>query len=479
MTQPRIRSELPIHHYSMDWDGFFDKVPVPDVFEQTAYRASPERIRELQNERFMVLVEKAWSNDFYRERWGAAGLVPGDISSLDDIVKLPLFSSEDIKNDQAANPPFGSMYGGALDNLKRMPMKLQTSGGTTGKARPTLYGPVEWELNGITAARALYVQGVRPGDVIQIPSTCSLANLGWCIYKGCHDYLGVLPLTTGSGVVTSSRRQLEMAFDWGTNLWVSFPEYLTQLAKVSRDELNRDVRELNTKLIASYLGPDLDNTLRKQLEDLWGCPVYDNYGTNELGQAAFECRCQNGLHLMEDCIYFEVVDPETNLPVPDGTAGNLVATILNRHLPPMIRYNLRDLTRIVSSARCECGSSFRRMDKMLGRSDDMIKLRGVNIYPMACLSAVKSDPRTTGEWVCIVERSSDGNVLRDSMTVKIEVAASATDVTGLQDHLSSRLKSDLGVKVDVLLVKEGDLAEEANLGREGKPRRLIDRRFKK
>lgn len=479
MFEDSMKSDLPIYHYSMDWEGFFKKMPVPDVFERTVYKWTPDRIRALQNERFMELMQKGWENDFYRNRWTEAGIEPGDIQSIDDIVKLPPFSSEDIKNDHAAYPPFGSINGKALGNLKNFPMKLQTSGGTTGKARPTLYGPVEWELNGITAARALYIDGARPGDVAQIPSTNSLANLGWCIYKGCHDYLGVLALTTGSGVVTSSRRQLEMAFDWGTNIWVSFPEYLTQLAKVCRDELKRDVRELNTKLIGSYLGPDLDNSLRKQLEELWGCPVYDNYGTNELGQGAFECKYQDGLHLMEDHIYFEVVDIETNEPVAEGETGNLVATILNRHFPPMIRYNLRDLVRIISSQRCKCGSHFRRMDKLLGRSDDMIKLRGVNIYPMGCLSAVKSDPRTTGEWVCVVDRSSSGGVLRDDMVVKVEVQASATSLDGLKEHLALRLKADLGVKVDVELVAEGGLAEEANLGREGKPRRLIDKRFKK
>ena len=116
-------------------------------------------------------------------------------------------------------------------------------------------------MNGLTQARAMYIQGVRPGDVVQIPATCSLANLGWCVYKGCHDYLGVLPVTTGSGIVTSSRRQLETAFDWGTNVWCSFPEYLTQLARVCREELKRDIRELKTKSIHSFLGPDTDNSL--------------------------------------------------------------------------------------------------------------------------------------------------------------------------------------------------------------------------
>jgi phenylacetate-CoA ligase len=182
---------------------------------------------------------------------------------------------------------------------------------------------------------------------------------------------------------------------------------------------------------------------------------------------------------MEDCIYLEIEDVETGKPVEQGATGNMVVTILHRDLPPVIRYNVRDLARIVSSDRCECGSCFRRMDKFLGRSDDMVKLRGVNIYPMACLPAIKSDPRTTGEWICVVDRFEKSGVLRDEMTVQTEVQRSAANVDGLKEHLEKRLQGDLGVKVAVELVAEGSLAEVANLGREGKPKRLLDRRFAK
>jgi phenylacetate-CoA ligase len=325
-------------------------------------------------------------------------------------------------------------------------------------------------------ARALYIQGGRPGDVCQIPATCSLANLGWCIYVACHSYLGILPLTTGSGVVTASRRQVEIAQDFGTNLWLSFPEYMTQLAKVYRDEFGKDVRDLRTRLITSFLGPDTENTLRNQVEQLWGCDVYDNYGTHEIGLGAFECKEKDGLHFMEDTLFFEIVDTESGNPVPDGEAGNLVVTVLHRKIPPVIRFNLRDLCRIKYTAQCGCGSHFRRMDKFLGRSDDMVKLRGVNVYPMGCLPAIKSDPRTTGEWVCVVERFERDSVIRDEMTVRVEVSKTADTRDGLKETLEKRLQNDLSVKVAVELVSEGELAEIANLGREGKPRRLVDRR---
>jgi phenylacetate-CoA ligase len=478
MEVSAVQSKLPIHQNSIDWDKLFAKFPVPDVFEKTVYKWPRERIRSLQNERFLEAVARGWQNEFYRHRWQAAGLEPGDIRSIDEARNIPTFNSDDIKDDQQQNPPFGLIHGQGLGMLSRHPLKLHTSGGTTGKPRPTLYGPIDWEMNAITEARGLYIQGARPGDVMQIPSTCSLANLGWCCYKACHDYLGVMPLTTGSGVVTSSRRQLEIAFAWGTNLWLSFPEYLTQLAKVCKDELKRDVRELKTKFISCFLGPDLDNSLRQQLEEMWGCPVYDNYGTHEMALGGFECQHKSGLHFMEDCSYFEVVDTETGLPVPLGETGNLVVTILHRNVPPMIRFNVRDLARIISEDTCACGSSFRRMDKFLGRSDDMVKLRGVNLYPMACLPAINSDNRTTGQWICVVDRHERGGVLRDEMIVKIEVRRDAGSIEGLSEMLAKRLQADLGVKVPVELVEEGSLAELANIGREGKARRLLDRRFK-
>lgn len=470
------KSRLPLYREAINWDEYVKEYPVPDVWAENTFLWPADKIRRLQNERFLRIVEHAWKNGFYRRRWASVGLEPGDIKSIDDITKLPMFNSDDIKDDQLIHPPFGEIQGVTADQFKEIPLKIHTSGGTTGTPRPTLFGPIEWEINANSCARGLYLVGGRPGDIIQIPSTCSLANVGWAYYKACHDYLGILPLTTGSGVVTPSRRQLEIAYQWGTNIWMSFPEYLMQLARISKDELKRDVRELNTKLIVTFLGPDLDGSLRAELEEIWGCPVCDLYGTHEMGLGAFEGPERNGLYLHEDLMYFEVTDVETGELLPTGETGNLVVTLFHRRIPPLIRFNLRDLARIVSTERSSIGSSFRRMDHFLGRSDDMVKLRGVNTYPMQCLPAVKSDPRTTGEWICVVDRKRVKGVPRDEMTVRIEICKENTSIEGLQVALEKRLRDDLGVKVDVELVPAGSLAEVANLGREGKPKRLLDRR---
>ena len=136
--------------------------------------------------------------------------------------------------------------------------------------------------------------------------------------------------------------------EWGTNVWYVRPEYSTQLAKVARDELKFDLRELKTKFLGCGLGPDTDGAFAKQIEELWGCPVYDMYGTHEMGMGSFECQAKSGMHFMEDCTFFEIVDIETEKPVPNGTIGNMVCTILHRRMMPMIRFNLRDLTKIVA-----------------------------------------------------------------------------------------------------------------------------------
>ena len=475
-SEPR-RSRLPLYCYAVDWEKLYARFPPADVFVETVYQWPPSRIRELQNERFLEVMQSGWRNAFYQALWKKAGVAPGDIRSLDDIVKLPTYNSDDLKTDQQEHPPFGLLpgYSSLQEHLRRSPTKLQTSGGTTGKPRNTLQGILAWEWGGLGMSRALYIQGVRPGDVMQIPATCSLANLGWAVTKACHDYLGVLPLTTGSGIVTPSRRQIEVAFDCGVNVWMSFPEYMIRLAQACREEFGRDIRELNTKLITSFLGPDTEGTLRAQMESLWGCPVYDNYGTNEAGHGAFECEHRDGLHFMEDAMYFEVLDTETGQPVAPGKVGNLVVTTFHRDLMPSIRYNQRDLGRIVSTEPCACGSSFRRMDHFLGRSDNMVRLRGVNVYPMACLPAVRSDPRTTGEWVCEAVTVAEGGVPRDEMTVHVEYRRDAGSLDGLKQHLEARLKADLGVSVTVRLAEQGKLDTVATLG-EGKASRLIERR---
>lgn len=471
---------LPNYFRDVDFERIFRYHPLPEEFVDTIYQWPRGKIEEMQEERFLSLIRDAWENPFYRRLWTAHGVSPADIKGLHDLQKLPVFSVYDFKDSIQRCPPFGEHQGVSVADARRIPLKIQSSGGTTGKPRPTFFGPVEWEVQAIQTARALYLQGARPGDVLQIPATLSTANFAWCYYRAAHMYMGVVPVTTGSGVVTPSRRQLETAREWGANLWASFPEYMLHLAEVAQEELGWDVRDFGTKFITSFLGPDLEGALRRQMSEVWGCAIYDNYGTHEIGLASFECPAQDGLHFMEDTIIAEVVDIDTSEPVPVGEKGNLVATILHRRHPPLIRYNLMDCIRLLPPGRCACGSHLLRMDHFLGRSDDMVKLRGTNLYPMACLAAIKAEPGTTGEWLCVVDRIGDGTLnLRDEMTVRVECVEEGVRHPDLKESLERRLLSDLGVRVSVELVPAGSLAPLTNYGGEGKVRRLLDRRYKK
>lgn len=467
---------LPTYVRSIDFEALFQRHPPPVEFVEGLYSWSRDQIRAHQERLFADTMKVAWENPFYRRRWSEEGIEPGDIKSLSDLGKLPMVTVYDFKDAIDADPPFGA-HQGVSDVLGGEPLKIQSSGGTTGLPRPTFFGPVEWEAQGIQAARALYVQGLGPGDTLQIPVTLSLSNMGWCYFQACYYYLGVIPLTVGTGLVTPSRRQLELMQSWGTTALASFPEYLLHLGVVARDELGFDVSSLPVRLISTYLGPDTQGQLRAALEEMWGCDVFDNYGTHEIGLASFECPAKDGLHFHEDMLVVEVADVDTGEIVSDGRVGNLVATSLYRNHPPLIRYNLMDLIELKDDGQCVCGSNLLRMGHFLGRSDDMVKLRGTNLYPMACLNAVRSSQNTTGEWLCVVDRvGTDTGAARDEMTVLIERTAGPIDEAATVTALEAALRVDLGARVTVELVPEGSLADRTNFGREGKVRRLLDRR---
>ena len=438
---------------------------------------SADALRDLQNARFLERMKDAWKTGFYSTRWKAVGLEPVDIRGLDDIEKIPTFNSEDLKDAIADKPPFGSHHPFDASGFARMPVKIQTSGGSTGMPRVTLFDPVSIEVQGIQTARGLYAQGARPGDIIQITYTMSLANAGWCALNGIFNWLGATPVTTGSGAVTSSERQLEYARAWGTTGWFARGEYLARLVEVAR-EMKLNLHSLKTKQIHSFLGTDFEGHLRRQLEDAWGVPVYDNYGTHETGLLAFECREQDRKHINEDTAFIQLVDVETSAPLLMGSRGNVVVTSLHRSVPPIIRYNLRDCLIAYERAECACGLCTRKLSTFLGRSDEMVKLRGTNVYPLACQNAVTKDPRTTGEFLCVVSHIGEGLGLRETMVVQVERRSPDTDAQVLMADLAAALHKDLGVRVDVEIVERDTLIEHTMIGQQNKVKRLLDLREK-
>jgi phenylacetate-CoA ligase len=311
------------------------------------------------------------------------------------------------------------------------------------------------------------MQGVRPFDLVQICLSFGLTNGGLLAREGIWKYTGAVPVTTGSGAQTPTRRQIELIKAWKTKFLIGFPAYLKHMALVARDELGIDPATLGIKGLISHIGVED----REALEALWNADVFDTYGSNECGTMACECRHKTGLHLFEDAFAMEINDPETLASVGPGEQGTIFITTLFKHAAPMIRYNMNDVSSW-TTADCACGTHQRSLGKIAGRSDNMVKLRGVNVFPEAIGAIVARDSRSNGEFVCLLDREGG----RDEMTVMVETIDDSVAKDAFAAHLAERLKESLSVKVKVEAVERGNLDHLTGLSQTSKIKRLIDRR---
>jgi phenylacetate-CoA ligase len=468
MQDRAVRTSIPRYHAALDFDALWREFPpAPDYFD-TTYRMSADALRALQNERFLRQVARAWQVPFYRRHWGAHGMEPGDIRSLDDLTKIPPFSVHDLREGLNPNPPWMDYIGIDPEHDDPMPLILQTSGGTTGLPRPMIFTPRDREVMNIITGRRLYMQGVRPFDLVQVALSMGLTNGGVLAREGIWKYTGAVPVMTGSGAQTPTRRQIELLQAWKAKFLIGFPAYLRHMGLVARDELRIDPASLGIKGLIVHLGTDD----RGALESLWGADVFDTYGCNECGTMAAECRHKSGMHVFEDAFVLEVNNPETLAPMRPGEKGVVFITTLFKHAAPMIRYNMNDVTALADGT-CACGSAHPRITKIFGRSDNMVKLRGVNVFPEAIGAIVAEENRTTGEYVCIVDSVGGG---REDMTVQVETIDSEIDRNDLQACLVRRLKETLGVSIAVEVVGRGELDHLTGLSQTSKIKRLIDRR---
>ncbi len=326
------------------------------------FRASRDELRALQERRFLKTMKRGWEIPFFQRHWGAAGIEPGDIKGLDDLPKIPSYTVEHIRKSIEAHPPFGDFMGIAPGGPNPMPLVLQTSGGTTGLPRPMLYSPADREVMAILGARRYAMQGMRPGDMVLVAFSLGLSNGGFANREILWKYMGAVPVMTGGGATTPTRRQIEICKAWGINVVLAFPSYLRHLALVARDEMGIDVRDFKLRMIGSHLGVED----RKTIEELWGAPCYDSYGTHENGTLATECKFQNGMHINDDCFFLEIVDPETGKVVPDGERGSIHITTLFRDSAPLIRFNINDVSSLMpDTAACPCGCTLPAADQNL------------------------------------------------------------------------------------------------------------------
>ncbi len=456
--------DVPFYYKSIDFEELVREYPpAPDYF-RGVFLLSVEEIHELQERRMREAVERAYQVPFYRRKWDEAGIEPGDIKTIDDLRKAPMYTVEDIRQSVDAYPPFGDYVG--RDVLAgEIPWRIHSSGGTAGEPRPTFYTPWDREVGNILRSRSYYWHGFKPGDVVMNTLLYSTHNAAYSAHEALWQWLGCIPVTTSAGVVTRTTRALEIAQKWQVNALVGFPEYLLHMSQVARDMGLEVGRDLKLKLVECFGKSDL-------VREAWGVPAYDTYGMHEVQAISSECPYAGGHHIWEDAFIVEIVDPDTYEPVEPGEVGTMIVTALYKENYPIVRYDIKDVTRLWPQGQCDCGSWMQKIDPIHGRSDFMVKLRGVNVWPEGVGTIVATKSGLTGEYYCIVERL--GN--REEMTVQVEHTPEASDLDFIHRDLERTFRDRLNVGIKVEMVGPDSLAPLTGAGVLPKARRLEDRR---
>ncbi|MGH0033890.1 MAG: phenylacetate--CoA ligase family protein [Myxococcota bacterium] len=438
--------------------------PPPEYFEGD-WLAEPDQIEARQLERLQARVKSAYAVPFFRRRFDAAGVGPADLRSLEDLSRFPSYRVDDIRKSIEAHPPLGDYQGASLDRVLEEPVRVFMSGATTGAPRPTLYTQWDREAGAILMARALYLQGIRPGDVVLNAWAYSTHNGAFAFDEALHKWLNCVVLTTGTGNVTSSRRQVELAHQYQATAILTTGDYLLHLADVAK-EMGLDPRtDFNIRAL-----PNIGD--REKLEATWGAPNYQSYGFHEVQWVSVECPERQGLHIFEDAFVVQIVDPETGEPLADGEPGAVCITEIYKTGSPQFRYDIQDLSVLYPRERCACGSWLRRMGPFAGRGDNMVKLRGVNVWPEAVGEIALDDPRLEADY--FVRATRDGN--RDELTVHVVTRSPESAHGEIATAAEARLKERLGVRIAVEVAPPGALDEWTELHTSPKPKRFRDER---
>ena len=420
-----------------------------------------QKMRALQSERLKQLVERVYNNvAFYRKRMDEMGVKPSDIQSIDDIVKLPFTYKTDLRD----NYPFG---------LFAVPMKdivrVHASSGTTGKPTTVGYTKNDIENWREVVARCLTMAGIGSDDIMQISYGYGLFTGGLGVHYGAETVgCSVVPISGGN-----TRRQLQLMSDFSSTVLACTPSYALHLA----DALVENGYSLaDMKLKAGVFGAEpWTENMRLELEKKWGIRAHDIYGLSEImgPGVANDCICHAGLHVHEDHFFPEIVHPDTKQPVADGEEGELVFTTLTKEGIPLLRYNTRDLSTL-NPETCECGRTSVRMKKITGRSDDMLIIRGVNLFPSQIEHVLLELGETSAHYMLYVDR--DNNL--DTLELKVELdetklTDTIRDLQNLSRKISQALNSAIGLSVKVTLVEPKTIARS-----EGKAVRVVDNRKK-
>ena len=405
---------------------------------------SEDALKALQLERLQHTVRHCMNSPFYQKKFQELGITPEDIKTLDDVRKLPFTSKEDLRE----NYPFG---------LACVPMKdcvrLHSSSGTTGNPTVVLHTQKDLDEWANAVARCLWMVGSRPEDVFQNSAGYGMFTAGLGFQYGA-ERVGMLTVPAAAG---NTIRQIKFIKDFGTSVLHAIPSYASRIYEVMKEE-GVDPRK-DTKLRVLCIGAEPHSEEQRQrIEQNLGVKAYNSYGISEMmgPGVAFECQEQNGLHIWGDYFIVGIIDPVTLKPVPDGELGELVITTINREAMPLLRYRTRDLTRILPG-KCPCGRNHKRLARLQGRSDDMMILKGVNIFPIQIEKILLGFKELNTDYLITLE-TVDSN---DIMTIDVELSQMFTDdynrLKSLEREITRQLKDEILITPRVRLVPKGSL----------------------
>lgn len=427
-------------------------------WEKEAETMSRSKIRESQLEKLKWTINRCYNNvPYYKNMMDKAGVNPDKIKSLDDIRRLPLTTKEELR----LNYPFG-LFASPKEDI----VEIHASSGTTGKPIVGGYTKNDLEVWGNCMARLVVAAGARRDDIAQISFGYGLFTgafgLHYALQKvGCM----IVPISSGN-----SQKQIMLMEDFGTTVLVATPSYAVYLSEMAKDIGIADKLKLRLGLFGSEM---CTPEMRTQIEKNIGIIVTDNYGLTELGGCGVsgECEERQGLHINEDHYYAEVIDPDTGETLPEGERGELVITPLSKEAFPIFRYRTKDISRLYSEP-CKCGRTFIRMDKVVGRTDDMLIIKGVNVFPSQIESVLFTMPHIGPHYQLVLRKER----FMDSLEVQVELIDGSlleqySELEALEHRIKEKLRSVLGIDCGVTLVAPRTITRF-----EGKAKRIVDLR---
>ncbi len=417
-----------------------------------------EDIRKIQDEKLVSQVRHVYENvPYYRDLMDKKGVRPEDIKGVDDLHKLPFIKKDDLRE---AYP-----YGLLATDLKNC-VRIHSTSGTTGKRVVAFYTQNDVDMWEECCARAIVAAGGDNGDVCQVAYGYGLFTGGAGLHGGSHK-VGCLTLPMSSG---NTDRQIQFMMDLNATILCCTPSYAAYIGETLKE---KGIKPEDNKLKAGIFGAEpWTEEMRRDIEKSLGIKAYDIYGLTEISGpgVAFECEEQKGMHINEDHFIAEIINPETGEPLPIGEKGELVFTSLDKEAFPLLRYRTRDIC-VLSREKCSCGRTFVRMTKPLGRSDDMMIIRGVNVFPSQ-IESVLLNSGYAPNYQIIVDRVNNTDTFDINVEMKEEDFSDIpTGITNKEKALQSAMKAMLGINPKIHLVAPKSIARS-----EGKAVRVIDKR---